>query len=1391
MDKVHHIDHIPIAAKSKLMPLSFAQERLWFFEKTNPNSSVYNMPFAYLARSALDRGKLQHSINQIVSRHSSLRTLFLEVSGKPFQLIQAELFIPLHHIESSKKQLANILNKHINEPFDLETGPLLRTLLIELDDSTSVFLVILHHIIADGWSMGVFFRELMHFYNESAITLIPPRIQLLDYTMWQHNALQSTFATELSYWKKTLSDADLNTHFAYDHKKPSNPSYTGGKIPIRINEDLTARINALSKQYRVSPFMLLISILSVLVYVKTNAIDQTLGTVIANRNHADTEQLIGYLANTIPLRLKPNPNMAFNDFLAATKDIALEAYQNQNLPFNLLIRDLHLYSDLGNQPLIHITLVYQNTTIKPIKLGESLLTPKDVHTGTSKFDISFIIAPYNDSLTGYVEYSTECYLTRTIQSLVHDYLKLLEIIIADPTQPISSYKLDKVNEEVEEKIKSWKQLFDDLYQQPSEATAIKKDAYHGWTSSFTQEAIPKLTMLDWVEATVQNIKCQNPIHILEIGCGTGLLVEQLAPSSETYTALDFSQEALDFIRTNLLYNNKNFSHVTLHHGDANRLTNFRTNFYDAIILNSIVQYFPSETYLLETLKQCETLLSDNGFIYIGDIKNKSLKKTFHQGVQLHRQKHPITLDTFNANLERAIETDAEQYFDASLFDKLKEYLHRPHKINIRQKVCGFTSEMSSFRFDAMIYFGEPVIFEPNIKLKWAPNLLLQDCFSDKEQPIICVAEVPNMEIIELLNTLKLLSKHTGTSLLNFSEFKLFPDSSICALNQLCKNLAEKHSNLFIRVPNKNKPLTHFDAFFIPKSTITKMANNRRWMLAETQWQQKFKENEISRASVITALRQHLEKQLPTYMIPTHFVILDSFPLTSNGKVDRKKLLEMQNRTSDTIKASTVASEHLSITEKIVYKLYVKLLKIEKPSRHDNFFTLGGHSLLITQLIYRLRKHFKIQIPLQLGLTCPSIASLARAIDNLLKGDLLTDSTQETIDINIEALLPADIQPRKTQNSTTNNTILLTGATGFLGAFLLYELCNTTDYNIVCLVRAENIEEAKSRVISNLEYYKLSKSLKLSRIAYICGDLTKKQLGLTVEQYQWLAKNIHSIYHNGALVNFSYPYSAAKPANVEGTIALVRLACLEYQKTIHFISTLSVFSHKDINDPNKVIMEQQFSDTGPEHATGYTVSKWVAERILAKARMRGIPVSIYRMGRISGSTESGACQRNDLFWQLVKFCVETGYAFSPEKSATINLLPADKAAEQIIELSLTPNCANKNFHLCHPKPFLLISLFHYLEKRGYQVKLMPIQTWKDKITQIIEADPNNKNFQRIIPTLQLLGQSENSIHFDQSNLEHCNSNKNITPIDENILEIYFNFFDSIGFFEQQTEPADVR
>lgn len=393
-------------------------------------------------------------------------------------------------------------------------------------------------------------------------------------------------------------------------------------------------------------------------------------------------------------------------------------------------------------------------------------------------------------------------------------------------------------------------------------------------------------------------------------------------------------------------------------------------------------------------------------------------------------------------------------------------------------------------------------------------------------------------------------------------------------------------------------------------------------------------------------------------------------------------------------------------------------------------------------------------------------------------------SQPSLDLAAVTLAP-EIQPAAVRATHPPAQILLTGATGFLGAFLLSELLQQTQAQIYCLVRAESPAAANQKLVASLTGYGLWDSALAERLVPIVGDLALPLLGLSPADFQSLAAHLDAIYHNGAWVHHTLPYPQLQATNVLGTQEILRLACQSRIKPLHFISTISVFAATH-QAGIRVVQEQEIPDAERLPSSGYAQSKSVAERLAREAQTRGLPVAIYRPGAIAGHSQTGVFNVNDFLYRLIQGCIQLGSA--PVGEMPLNLLPVDYASRAIIHLSRQPDLLGKSFHLVHPQPAPSTVLFDLLNSTGYPIQQVPYNQWRASLLEIAQTSPDHPLYaiMSLFSTSHTQSQSSDLpvLEFDCRNTEAGLSNSSICcpEIDPKLLNTYLSYLIQHNFIQ---------
>jgi amino acid adenylation domain-containing protein len=438
--------------RNERLPLSLAQQRLWFFEQIQPGSAVYNELFVVRLSGWLDIGALEQSFNAIIARHEALRTTFVERDGEPVQVIaeKVHLQIPLidlsqlsEEIQADRQKRLAIATHH--RPFDLAQGPLLRARLLKRHKREHTLLLTMHHLVCDGWSRMVFMRELAAIYaaftGGGRLQLPSPTIQYADYANWQREWLQGeVLETQLAYWRTQLADLPVLA-LPTDRPRPAYQTFRGATETFTLKPSLSTALLALAQREKITPFMLLLAAFQTFLHCYTGQTDIVLGTDVANRNQPEIEGLIGFFVNQLILRGDLSGNPSFRQLLVRVRKMTTAAYSCQDVPFERIVDELEPERDLSRNPLFQVLFTVQDMPLAEPELPDLSFSLHPIDTGVAKFDLSLMLINDGRTFVGQLEYSTDLFDAATIARMINHFQTLLVNIVTDPDRRLSGLSL--------------------------------------------------------------------------------------------------------------------------------------------------------------------------------------------------------------------------------------------------------------------------------------------------------------------------------------------------------------------------------------------------------------------------------------------------------------------------------------------------------------------------------------------------------------------------------------------------------------------------------------------------------------------------------------------------------------------------------------------------------------------------------------------------------------------------------------------------------------------------------------------------------------------------------------------------------------------------------------
>jgi non-ribosomal peptide synthetase component F/acyl carrier protein len=436
-----------------IFPASFAQQRLWFLHQLDRESAAYNIAATLHLTGDLNLAALQQSLNEIIRRHESLRTVFMEMDEQVAQVIHQSARLPISVIDLSglteierQPQLHQLRLAEARRPFDLREAPLLRMTLVREREQQHELVMTMHHVISDGWSVGVLIRELSALYGGYAagarVELPELSLQYADYSEWQREWLSGEVLEEqVGYWRKQLGGALPVLQLPTDHVRPAVASYRGGLQRLELSAELSDRLEELSRRRGATMFMVLLAGFTALLQRYSGQEEMVIGTVIANRNRMETEGMIGFFVNPLALRVKCEGEVRYGELLERVKEVTLGAYGHQDIPFEKVVQELGVGRELSRNPLFEVLFVLQNGPQEAVRMAGLEVVLEEVDTETAKFDLNVMLTKEAGKVGGYLQYNADLFEAETISRLAGHFQTLLSSIVADEEERIGELEL--------------------------------------------------------------------------------------------------------------------------------------------------------------------------------------------------------------------------------------------------------------------------------------------------------------------------------------------------------------------------------------------------------------------------------------------------------------------------------------------------------------------------------------------------------------------------------------------------------------------------------------------------------------------------------------------------------------------------------------------------------------------------------------------------------------------------------------------------------------------------------------------------------------------------------------------------------------------------------------
>lgn len=1322
------LPEISKASSQEFYPLSSGQKRIYFACKMSGSDSIlYNTPGAILVNSILDKDKIESAFKDIIKIQSIFRTVFVVNNAEVKQKILDSVDFSVESFNNTSSEIDSLVNSYA-KPFDLERAPLLRAEIHYIDNKQTLILFDSHHIVMDGTSLGLLIKAFCEIYNGNNCDA--PILEYKDYSVWENNLINSQSINDYeNYWINKFKNSELSSlNLPYDYS-PSSTSYVGDKLVKELDKVFFNQILLLARELNVSPYMLLVSALCILLYKYTGQNDILVGSPFANRPNGEMQNIMGMFVNNIVINSHIDSSVSFKEFLSIQKDQITNDLNNGMYPYDLLVKKLNIPSYTN---LFDVMFTYQNTEKNEVLINDTIGKILYANTNIAKFNLSFEINPNDYSFT--IEYKTDLFKRNTIEGFYNHYINLLREIHSNPDIAIKDISVFSRTEKEQllygfndtkmeySSDKTISELFEKQVEKTPDTTAL---IFEDMSFSY-RELNEKANQLAH-HLRSKGIKNDDIVGIM-LNRSPELIISMLAilKSGAAYLPIDpaYPENRINYIisdsniSTLITSSNLNNEFIEVNNTITADLTN------TDIFLNNNTENLSN----INTPEDTAYVIYTSGST--GNPKGVSIShKNVNNFIATVSQKinfvgNIVSVTTFCFDIF-VLESLLPLQIGKTVVLASDEEQNNPQKLNtlcMKYNVSMLQttpSKMSLLLYDTSLEFiknlkvvmvgGEP--FPKNLLelLKSITTAKIYNMYGPTETTVwSTIKDLSNTDIITI-----------GKPIGNTQVYILDTDNNLVPIGV--------SGSLYIGGDGVSKGYLHKPELtsekfinnpFIDDDVIYNTGDLAKWTtdgevvcLGRSDFQVKLRglrieleeiENkivdfpDISKAIVciktdsfgrqficayytantkisVPKLRAFLNNYLPSYMVPLYYSQLSNFAYTPNGKIDRKKLPEPVFNTSS--KELVVPSTE---TEKKLSEIFEKLLRISPISVDDNFFEIGGDSLLALKLQIEILK-LGVSIHFADIYKYNSVRQLATHIDSLNSSTNIAKTLNADDFKDIDTLLNADMQNVEISNTVVNiGNVLLTGATGFLGAHILSYIIDNSQFSVYCLIRQNSSSDTTQKLLNRLNYYFGNKydALINKRIFVVTADIVKNKLDIDKNTEELLNKNISCVINSAANVKHYGSYETFEDINVTGVRNLVDF-CNTYHKKFVQISTISVSGNSlfDLgNDKNNFAEDRYFSENnlyiGQSLENVYIRSKFFAEKLILDSVINdNLDALILRVGNITNRSYDGKFQPNaeeNAFSNRIKAFLELGVIPDYLQDIYVEFSPVDDVARAVVQ-----------------------------------------------------------------------------------------------------------------------------
>ncbi len=1363
------------------VPLSFPQSRLWFLHQYDPSSMAYHVPNALPLAGQVDRAALGRALDWLHARHETLRTRFPEADGTPWQEVMPPAAVPfavndLRGAADAAARLSAIATGEAAQPFDLRNGPVARYRLAQTDERAVLF-VTLHHIATDGWSMDVMMRELSAAYaafaGGGAPVAAPLPVQYADYALWQRADLAGDKLGRLvDWWRGALEGSQPHIALPYDLPRPAERSTRGGLHVSHIPAATCAALRRVADGAGATAFMTWLALYDLLLFRFSGQHDFNVGSPIANRGLEETEGLIGFFVNTLVLRARVEGTQSFTALLDDVQRTARGAYDHAELPFELLVDGLNPPRSASTLPFFQVGFALQRAYE-----DTSLI---DSTEWISRFDLQLVLYEGADGgLRAHWEYSRDLFQPETIARLADAFALLAGQVALAPDRPLRDYRLLEAPRR--EQMLALAQgarptlpaaTVHGLFAQQAALAPARIALVQGDAQLSYDELDRRANRL------AHHLLAQGAGRGRVIGLALPrtpqLVVALLAvlKAGSAYLPLDteYPRERIAYMLENaqaaaVITDAEGAALLPPFGGDVVRID-------DAKIAtrrdtDPDLPHDPlSLAYLMYTSgttgRPKGVMIGHRGIVRLvrgTDFADLSAERTFLQYAPVGFDASTLEIWGCLLNGGRLVQAPAgvagldqlaaligRQRIDtlwltATLFNSMVDQY--PHALaGVRQLITGgeaMSPAHAARALRAMESNGGVLVngYGPTECTTFAAtHRVTADDMHGNAVPI--GRPIANTATYVLDDTMEPVPVGVAG--------ELYIGGAGVAQGYL--NAPEQNAERFVADPFARDGELRGSRLYRTGDKVRWNAGGELEFLGRMDEQVKIRGYRIEPAEIeahlaahpavtgalvlalgegvdkrlvayVTgsdpapaALRDWLAQRLPAFMVPAAYVVLERWPVTANGKVDRRALPLPDADAAgvgDYVAPATV-------TEQAVADVWAALLGVERVGATADFFALGGNSLTATQLVAQVRSALGATVTLPEFFAEPTVRAMAFRIDHADEARA-RDATESWLDGEAESAiaLPAPLPPV----ASGLEHVLLTGATGFVGAYLVAEILDQWPrVTLHCHVRAADAEAGLRRLRDNLAQYSLWRDAFAPRLRIVTSDLSRERLGMDGDAYAALARDVDLVVHNASRLNHVLPYHALRHDNVEPTRRLLELAATAKRKGFVYVSTAGVLQGEGTGGT----VDEDFAveSKGQSAREGYNASKWVSELMVRRAVRAGIPARIVRLGRVVVDSRTGMGRTDDFVALFVRTCLQVGSY--PDRPLVEQFIAVDHAARAITALAADYTGTGVHHLIGDDRRDWSRLLPDFVDCAGAGLRRVPIREWVDAIKAHSAVEP---------------------------------------------------------------------